>query len=637
MTGCVKTKILVDAMHTSRKQLLERAKKEGWPCVQKGNSLMWIEKRLPMDVRFALVNRDQRDIEPAKNGTENVAGTAFVQASEKGRQVAVWRSSLIYSWKNSGLRKQDYLESYNACEIDQSIYAKLGPVSVPTFYRWVKEFTTCGASGIVPKYGVASGGAGESLTEAEKRLLAHFWLNNTQPSVMHALRLMKANVPYSACTYQTANRYLKSLPPALADFYRLGKGRFENMHLPYMEQDIFKYRSLDCVVSDHHCVDCIVEYHGKLVRPWITTMQDYRSGKVVGWCPSVKPSSLSIIVAYYMCCINYGVPPTLLFDNGKDYHSKLLNGVKTFGTVFTPEGTTEEQEVEIQGVFGLIGSEVHFTRVYNGKSKGRQERYFRIIGEYLAKDMGSYVGSDTRSRPEDAQLMFRSINRQEQRHDIPTWEDFVEGAGNMIRAINETFECTGKGMDGKTRSKVFEENLPAPGKIKHVTKEELVKALSYGETRRCGRNGVKINGTNYWAPELVAYSGSDVVVNSSLISDEEVTVYTLKGQFIAHAKGDYFAEGDDFKASIKKLESARKLEFQTMAELGRDEVELDPALKTMLDVNQHIYGQNRSTTIDELIGLPKAAGAEQEEPVAPKHTKIKGLLQADMNDLIQGE
>ena len=162
-----------------------------------------------------------------------------------------------------------------------------------------------------------------------------------------------------------------------------------------MEQDIYRYHSLDVVVSDHHCLDCIVMYQGKLIRPWVTTFQDYRSGKILGWCPCVTPSSLSIIVAYYTVCYRYGIPITVLFDNGKDYHSKLLNGSIECIKIKMDDCTEEETEVKFSGIFHAVGSAVQFTRVYNGKSKGRQERYFRVLGEYLAKDMGSYVGSDS--------------------------------------------------------------------------------------------------------------------------------------------------------------------------------------------------------------------------------------------------
>jgi hypothetical protein len=225
--------------------------------------------------------------------------------------------------------------------------------------------------------------------------------------------------PHSLCAYQTAARFLGSIPPAERDYFRLGKKRFEDLYLPYVEQNVYQYRSLDLVVSDHHVLDCVVLYRGRLIRPWITTFQDYRSSRIVGFFPTVKPSSLSIIAAYYMCCIRYGVPKAVLFDNGKDYRSKLLNGYKTTAKQFTPEGIEEDTEVFFQGVLPTLGTEIHFTKTYSAKSKGRQERYYRLLGEYLSKDIGSYVGSDTTTKPEDAVLMWRSIDGMAKRQDIP--------------------------------------------------------------------------------------------------------------------------------------------------------------------------------------------------------------------------
>ncbi|MDR2185424.1 MAG: hypothetical protein LBO80_07150 [Treponema sp.] len=170
-------------------------------------------------------------------------------------------------------------------------------------------------------------------------------------------------------------------------------------------------------------------YRGKLVRPWITTMQDYRSGKVLGWCPSVAPSSLSIIVAYYLAVIQYGIPRKLIFDNGRDYRSELLNGKTAIAAVTTPEGWDEEEEVHIQGLFALIGSEVSFTLPYNGKSKGRQERYYGTLKENFSKEIGSFVGGDTREKPEDAQLYYRNINGMAKRNDVPSWETVVSALG----------------------------------------------------------------------------------------------------------------------------------------------------------------------------------------------------------------
>ncbi len=604
MTGTVKTIDCAAALRITKKSLLERAEKEHWPCVRKGNALLWVENRLPLDVRFALQCGAPQTL-PEKEPVD-IRQDVYTNADDKKRETANWRSSLIFEYKNYGGNVQSFIEAYNHGDVNPLLLSKLGQLSVPTFYRWLKEFKADGASGVIPKYGINRGGAGESLSDIEKDLLRTFWLKDTQPSVSHALMLMKVNVPYSVCTYQTASRYLKQIPPVIADYYRKGKSRFENAHLPYMEQDIERYKSLDCVVSDHHCLDCVCMYHGQLMRPWITTMQDYRSGKVLGWCVCAKPSSLSIIVAYYMTVIRYGIPLGLLFDNGKDYHSKLLQGHNEAIKVLTPEGITEEQEVYFNGVFTNIGSTVNFTRVYNGKSKGRQERYFRVIGEYLAKDFGTYVGSDSRSRPEEAQLMWRGINGMEQRHDIPDWQEFVKSANCMVEYINDKMPCTGKGMNGKTRSEVFDMYLPSD--VRHATKEMLQAALVTGDIRRCGRNGVKIGGTNYWSPDLAMYSGQDVIVRTSLVIDNEVQIYDPHGKFVCTAYGDYFKESGDFKTDIARLEGARKRSLALIAEQGTNEVQPAPEYRSMVAAAEHMYGDASLPDVDKVLELPEAAG-----------------------------
>ncbi|MDR0558294.1 MAG: hypothetical protein LBG43_10625 [Treponema sp.] len=64
----------------------------------------------------------------------------------------------------------------------------------------------------------------------------------------------------------------------------------------------------------------------------------------------------------------------------------------------------KEVASHVRGLFEIVGSEVHFTETYNGKSKVRQERYYRMLQEYIAKQSGAYIGSDTVTRPESSEL-----------------------------------------------------------------------------------------------------------------------------------------------------------------------------------------------------------------------------------------
>lgn len=591
----VRTKTLALVLGVDKKTVLEKARKGGWAYVEKSGGMQFVEGRLPSDIRFALaayragqpVARQSEQKELSEASSRKLAGgEVFLNAGEKAQDTAQYRAALIYEYNASGMNVHDFCEAYNGGLCCQALFARLGEVSQTTFYRWLSSWKKLGASGVTPKYGLTRGGAGESLSEEEKGLLQRFWLRNTQPSARHAWILMKECLPWSKCTYQTANRFLNSIPKMIAGYWRQGAGRFENLFLPHMEQDIEKYKSLEVVVSDHHCLDCVVMYRGKLVRPWITTFQDLRSGKVVGWCPTVKPSSLSIVVAYYMCCIRYGIPLAVLFDNGKDYHSKWLTGHTETANVLLPEGIEEEQEFEFKGLFQLVGSDVRFTRTYNGKSKARQERYFRIIGEYLAKEMGSYVGSDTKTKPDDAQLMYRSINGMAKRDDIPTWEEFLPRAHAMIEYINDRLPCTSACMHGKTRSEVFDECLPQ--EVRHADKELLQKALLKGQMRRVCRNGVRVHGINFWNLQLSQYIKSDIRVYEDITDPERVMCCTVHGEFICYAEANYFKETGELDRDIGKVTAARNT-LTEWAIQGSGQVQVAPEFETMVDVALEAY------------------------------------------------
>jgi hypothetical protein len=576
-------------------------------------------------VRRALAERE------APETLSETGGSGLSQLTDKAREAAQNRSALIYEYHQSGLKPADFVDAYNAGQFGATLRKALGDLSARTLYRWLREQKEAGGVGtqvlaaLAPRYGIKKSGDGATLSQKERALLRKFWLANTRPAMSHAWRLMLKAYPHSLCTYQTAARFLRSIPPAERDLFRLGKKRFDGLYLPYVEQNVIRYKSLDLVVSDHHVLDCVVLYRGKLIRPWITTFQDYRSGKILGFFPTVKPSSLSIIAAYYMCCIRYGVPKAALFDNGRDYRSKLLNGYKTTAKQFTPEGIEEEVEVFFQGVLPALGTEVRFTKTYSAKSKGRQERYYRLLGEYLAKDIGSYVGSDTTTKPDDAVLMWRSIDGMAKREDIPAWDYFTRAAAAMIEYINDTFESHGKGMDGKTRSR--------------VSKEELQQALYRSEVRKCGRNGIKHHGVYYYHPALARYAGQDVVIRNKIITDNEMPVYAVDGSFICAAIGDYFNEGENLKEAIKRVESARKHTLLALAERGTNEVAIAAEQRIMIETALNAYDDSLPS-LESLLGEPEepqalamAAGAE----TVPSKNKYVSVLDARPEQILHME
>jgi hypothetical protein len=205
--------------------------------------------------------------------------------------------------------------------------------------------------------------------------------------------------------------------------------------------------------------------------------------------------------------------------------------------------------------------------------------------------------------------MWRSIDGMAKREDIPTWDYFTRSAASMIEYINDTFTSQGKGMDGKTRSCVFKENLPE--NIRHVLKEELQQALYRSEVHKCGRNGIKHHGVYYYHPALIRYAGQDVVIRNKIVTDNEMPVYAIDGKFICNAIGDYFAEGENLKQAIKRVESVRKHTLLDLAERGTNEVAIAAEERIMLETAMRTYDDSLPS-LESLLGEPEESTAVQQ-------------------------
>ncbi len=580
----VSTKTICKKISLSRSALYERAEKEGWIQAQG----RWVVGSLPKDIQIRLVAGTSQPDQESKP-------VLFKTATEKSREEARLRAALLSLYHSTGLAAEEFLLAYNTGELSRPLFEKLGKVSVATFYRWLKGFKESGVDGIVPKWGATPKGS-STLTEIEKSYLEHWFLSPERRTASHCWRLLRTTLPSSQATYSACLRYLHSLPRAVVDYYRLGKRKFEALYQPYIDRDPSLYQAMEQVVSDHHNFDFLVVRDGKIFRPWVTVFQDYRSSKILGFCPSIYPSSLSILVALYQMVVLYGAPDILHVDNGMDYRSRILCGDTMKVRTVNEQGIEEEELVHIQGGCALLGIEVVFCRPYHGQSKGRTERTFGTFCEYFAKNTGTYVGSNTVSRPEDTALFYRKLNKQAKRSDLYAWEEFVQGLEAFVNWWNANWRGTGKGMEGMTPDEVFASGTRPP---RRVDPETLALALTRPYVRTVQKNGVRVAGVDYWAEELIRYARQEVLVRVSLANPEEAIIQDPKGSYLCTARANWFAETRDLGLDNRKISEARKANLRWIRQHGLKQGAAPPSF------------------------LPLAAGAE--------HQAVKPLVQPVTN------
>jgi putative transposase len=610
------TTAIAAALGTSRQAVMKRADAERWLCKGDGKTVRWLARSLPRDVLAVLLPKGLVEgvapPAPEMPGNGMQGESLFLAVRDKDRETAKLRTALVgaYLYRAMNLRIEDFVDLYNEGQISGPILTRLGRIATPTFYRWVREYKVGGRTpaALVPKYSIGkrARGPGQSLSVLAQHYLGFFWLKDSRPSMRSAWIETKMALPADAISYPTAARFLASIPAITRDYKRFGACRMESMDLPYIERNMALYKAMDQLVSDHHCFDFLVEREGMLFRPWITAVQDFRSAKIVGFWPSVYPSSLSISLAFYLAVSRFGACKLIHIDNGKDYRSRVLNGTTKVMRTYNEEGFLEEELVGIQGAYTLFSEHVTFARPYHGASKGRMERTFGTFAQYFSRRM-NYVGSNTTERPEDAALYWRALNKKARRTDIYSWDDFIHKLASFIDFFNGEWRSEGEGMDGRTPDEVFAaEAVP----MRSVSPEILAMAFSRAEGRKVGRDGVRLDGVLYWADELLAYKGCDVVARRQMAESEEILVSNIKGKLICRARANYFLESGDLKADNRRLNSTRKKALAMVRDACAARTEPPDGMRSLVEMAASHFPAKAVARLPEPFAL--AAGAEND-------------------------
>jgi transposase InsO family protein len=491
----------------------------------------------------------------------------------KAQMLAAARMALVTAWAESGITNAALFvdgirKGTTAVPLGTAIIRKF---SAPTLYRWRQKSAAAKAAGVDPLLVLSPGykplrGAGaKALSHETKQRIQELWGNTNRPTLASVLRLIEEEsgqrLPSS-----TAARYVNSLPARLVAEMRYGHKKVNDRYTSYISTDYTRFRSMEMVSSDHHCLDLLCAPSPELgavrpFRPWITLFHDYRSRKPLGWVLSACPNGYTILEALLETIERYGVPEILKLDNGKDYRQKLFEGQEVAVPDFS-EGLDTERLVVIEGVFAALECQVIHSIPYHGQSKP-VERFFKDLAEGCSKMFSSYLGSNTVERPENSRLYESRVRQLEKREDLPTFNEVRIRLENWIQHWSATHHHRGQGMNGQTPDQAFAANWSIR-RVLPADKRDLVFVRTW--VKHCGRNGVSIDGHEYFAPELGRVKGSKVLVKRPLKDVSRAFVYDLDGRFICEAVPDLFVDSGLAEENIARQRKANKEEKAILAD-----------------------------------------------------------------------
>lgn len=301
------------------------------------------------------------------NSIDNKCSIPDLSAIEdKYRNIAVLRYKCIEPLLNLSSRdrtvervKERIAQVLSDCSNDKITTGK--KLHRATVYRWLQNYEKSGRDirSLLPSYNKCGGKdktrIGKELEEFIGQAVDKIYLNKMrqrikpvheciQKLILDANKFRAEGEKLPSVSYNTIRRRIKAL-----NIYDVTECRYDKIEAEKQYgakgQGIRPTRPLEWVEIDHAKLDFFV-VDGKdgfvLGRPWITYMIDKYSGYPLGFYISFnEPSYLSVMYClYHAICPKdyahekypkikntwsaYGIPETLVVDNGKEFHSVSL-------------------------------------------------------------------------------------------------------------------------------------------------------------------------------------------------------------------------------------------------------------------------------------------------------------------------
>lgn len=537
------------------------AQREGWkkePRTGRGGGWLYPIACLPTMTQAALHLR---------------AGIAPAPANDDNRRVGLWalydrKPAAIKAKAEHRLRALDAVEQLVAGGLRklaaiEVVAGQLGE-HTSTLRRWFQLVAGLDRSDRLPALAPKWNGRTPD-AECDPRAWEQFkgdFLRMSQPRAEPCYRRLEEAAAVHGWTIPSLRtlqrRLARELPPATVRLARGGPDALKRM-FPAQRRDHTVFAALEAVNADGHTFDVFCrDKQGNVFRPVVVPFQDLYSGKWLSWRVGASECAELVRLSFADLARNYGLPRVTYFDNGRAFASKWNTG----GIPNRYRFKVKAEEPE--GVFKLLGVEVHWTKVYSGQSKPI-ERSFQDVIEEISKHPlceGAYTGGRPDAKPEN--YGSRAV----------AFEEFLRLVDDRVRAMNaregrRSPACAGRSFDA-TFAESYERNP-----VRRATPEQLRLMLLAAEnvTARADTGEIHLFGNKYWsdAPALARMAGKKVVVR---FDPQDLTqplhVYGTDGRYLCEAACQELAGFAD-EAAARTHARARK----TWSRAQRDQLQAE--------------------------------------------------------------
>lgn len=449
-------------------------------------------------------------------------------------QEAMRKGAAVRCYWRSGLSVKKFLEKYNE--------ENGGNITEDQLRSWEKKFKQSGHSteSLIDKRG-GNRKADSIPPEAWDYFLSCI-LTPQNRSVQLCYDITKEQFPdMTLPSVRTFQRRFKDVPELLK-MKAAGRKVMLDASSIYLKRDYTTEHSNSVWVLDHHLSDVLVKNkRGNIVRLWLTAALDAHSRKIMSIVARDQPPNAEAIKkGLRIAMMEYGVPETLLTDNGKDYKSKSFDNMIA---------GLDKEGIKVDTIKAIP---------YHGQSK-MIERFFGTLEDRFGKRWYSYAGSNAKDRPD----CLKKTNKElEKDSNIPTMDEFIQRLEGYIVQYNETVH-TGNGMDGRTPNEAYQEGLK---EVRTIDPYKLTLICGEVTTAVVGKHGVRVMKRDYMNRDggLATLFGKRVTIRFIPENIDVVFVYDEDDRFCCKATAVHLTPFrtttmDDYRESRRTQKAYNKI------------------------------------------------------------------------------
>lgn len=533
-------------------------------------------------------------------------------------------------------------------------------VSKRTLRRWATDRDEAGPLALLPTSGRQPGE--RQWPEALVKRAKSFWLDQRRPSAAqvyeYAVRPWCTEQGMDAPHPRTVRRWLDEVTPVEEVAFREGMDAWRARVAPKVVRDPNALRTNQVWVADHRLLDAFVVVpdgkgkgwtrYGKLPcpcgsgeerrdccslkRPWLTAIEDVRSGAIVGWRLGVVPTAAGVCHALKSAILSYGLPEVFVRDCGREFSANRLGGKAA--RLQEPDreevGDAERwpavmpKDIEEAHLWNAWDPPVRIvtTIPYHAWSKPIEALFssFRSWENLVP----GFCGRSAQDKP-------GVLEKHIEKGWLLAWDEFASVFSEQVDEWNASHVLGERGHppDYFYMMSDYEPRIPHPRTIAFLIQD--VKTL------KVRQQGLKLAGTWYYSPALAPYVGLDVEVRFDEEDPEYAFVYPPGEEPIAVGRAK-LASWESWGEANKEAKRGARLQ---RAMLSRTREDLKDAL-SIEDADPtgafRMVADRVRRKVQERAYLPTEPQAEAAEEAheAPERGIVPAALVALRKDLERG-